>query len=202
MTNSLATSLTSDLAPFTPQELRDTLAGSRNPEETLANLVRAIQQRLKTDVCTVYLLEQNRSHLVLGVDVWLNNPRKPLEASGTSGEKVVLNGVLNCSVLDGWWAEAYDGRNGFAIGQGETHSDTGRHDGQDAESFYEVLQREVIPLFYDRDKDGLPRGWIARVKRAIRGLGRRFSADRMVMDYVQKCYIPAAGGLSSDMSRL
>ncbi|TXT24646.1 MAG: alpha-glucan phosphorylase [Planctomycetota bacterium] len=141
-------------------------------------------------------------HLVQGVDVWLNNPRKPLEASGTSGEKVVLNGVLNCSVLDGWWAEAYDGRNGFAIGQGETHSDTGRHDGQDAESFYEVLQREVIPLFYDRDKDGLPRGWIARVKRAIRGLGWRFSADRMVMDYVQKCYIPAAGGLSSDMSRL
>ena len=105
-------------------------------------------------------------------------------------------------MLDGWWAEAYDGRNGFAIGQGETHSDTGRHDGQDAESFYEVLQREVIPLFYDRDKDGLPRGWIARVKRAIRGLGWRFSADRMVMDYVQKCYIPAAGGLSSDMSRL
>ena len=140
--------------------------------------------------------------LVQGVDVWLNNPRKPLEASGTSGEKVVLNGVLNCSVLDGWWAEAYDGRNGFAIGQGETHSDIGRHDGQDAESFYDVLQREVIPLFYDRDKDGLPRGWIARVKRAIRGLGWRFSADRMVMDYVRKCYIPAAGGLSSDMSRL
>ena len=141
-------------------------------------------------------------HLVQGVDVWLNNPRKPLEASGTSGEKVVLNGVLNLSVLDGWWAEAYDGRNGFAIGSGEMHSETHHHDNLDAESFYEVLQNEVIPLYYDRDKEGLPRAWIARVKRAIRGLGWRFSADRMVMDYVQKCYIPAAGGLSSDMSRM
>lgn len=141
-------------------------------------------------------------HLVQGVDVWLNNPRKPLEASGTSGEKVVLNGVLNLSVLDGWWAEAYDGRNGFAIGGGEMHSETYHHDTLDAESFYEVLQNEVIPLYYDRDKEGLPRAWIARVKRAIRGLGWRFSADRMVMDYVQKCYIPAAGGLSSDMSRM
>ena len=140
--------------------------------------------------------------LVQGVDVWLNNPRRPLEASGTSGEKVVLNGILNFSVLDGWWAEAYDGRNGFAIGKGETHTDLGQHDNQDAESFYEVLQNEIIPLYYDRDRDGLPRGWIARVKRAIRGLGWRFSADRMVMDYVQKCYVPAAGGLSSDMSRL
>ena len=82
------------------------------------------------------------------------------------------------------------------------HSETHHHDNLDAESFYEVLQNEVIPLYYDRDKEGLPRAWIARMKRAIRGLGWRFSADRMVMDYVQKCYIPAAGGLSSDMSRM
>jgi starch phosphorylase len=141
-------------------------------------------------------------HLVQGVDVWLNNPRRPLEASGTSGEKVVLNGILNFSILDGWWAEAYDGLNGFAIGHADTHSDVARHDTRDAESFYEVLQNEIIPLFYDRDRDGLPARWIARVKRAIRGIGWRFSADRMVMDYVQKCYIPAAGGLSSDMSRM
>jgi glycogen phosphorylase len=141
-------------------------------------------------------------HLVQGVDVWLNNPRRPLEASGTSGQKVVLNGGLNLSVLDGWWAEAYDGTNGFAIGMGETHSDVEMHDRMDAEGLYRALTEEVIPLYYDRDRDGLPRGWIARMKSAIRSMGWRFNADRMVMDYVLKCYIPAAGGTSSDMSRV
>src|SRR5271166_1886999 len=118
-------------------------------------------------------------HFVQGVDVWLNNPRRPLEASGTSGQKVVLNGGLNLSVLDGWWAEAYDGMNGFAIGTGRTHSNLSVHD--------------------TRDGDGLPRGWIKRMKRTIRTLGWRFNADRMVMDYTQKCYVPAAGGTSSEM---
>jgi starch phosphorylase len=141
-------------------------------------------------------------HLVQGVDVWLNNPRRPLEASGTSGQKVVLNGGLNLSVLDGWWAEAYDGTNGFAIGMGETHSDVETHDRMDAEGLYKTLTEEVIPLYYERDRDGLPRGWIARMKSAIRSMGWRFNADRMVMDYVMKCYIPAAGGTSSDMSRI
>ena len=140
-------------------------------------------------------------HLVQGVDVWLNTPRRPLEASGTSGQKVILNGALNLSVLDGWWAEAYDGQNGFAIGAGDTHADLERHDGRDANSLLDTLEREVVPLFYDRDPYGLPRAWLARMKRALRTLGWRFSADRMVMDYVLKCYIPAAGGLSSDMSR-
>jgi glycogen phosphorylase len=140
-------------------------------------------------------------HLVQGVDVWLNNPRRPLEASGTSGEKVVLNGGLNLSVLDGWWAEAYDGENGFAIGMGETHSSVEIHDQMDATALHRALVDEVIPLYYDRDRDGLPRGWIRRMKKAIRSLGWRFNADRMVMDYVLKCYIPAAGGTSSDMSR-
>ena len=139
-------------------------------------------------------------HLVQGVDVWLNNPRRPLEACGTSGQKVVLNGGLNLSILDGWWAEAYDGANGFAIGGG-----------RDALRRWTSTTRATptrcstscatrsIPLFYDRDRDGLPRDWIARMKRAIRTLGWRFSADRMVMDYVTKCYIPAAGGTSSDV---
>jgi len=140
-------------------------------------------------------------HFVQGVDVWLNNPRRPLEASGTSGQKVILNGGLNLSILDGWWAEAYDGSNGFAIGDGETHNDTATHDVRDGESLYEVLKDEVIPLYYERDRDGLPRSWIKRMKRAVSTLGWRFSSDRMVMDYVTKCYVPAAGGTSSDMSR-
>jgi starch phosphorylase len=136
--------------------------------------------------------------LVQGVDVWMNNPRRPLEACGTSGQKVVLNGALNMSVPDGWWAEAYDGLNGFTIGAGDTHVSVETHDNRDAEALLETLQKDVIPLYYDRDADGLPRAWIARMKRAIRTLGWRFSADRMVMDYVMKAYIPAAGGTSLD----
>lgn len=140
-------------------------------------------------------------HLVQGVDVWLNTPRRPLEASGTSGQKVVLNGGLNLSILDGWWAEAYDGLNGFAIGSGRTHVDERIHDARDGEALYRTLLDEVIPLYYERDPDGLPRGWIKRMKRTIRTLGWRFNADRMVVDYTMKCYIPAAGGTSSDLSR-
>ena len=139
--------------------------------------------------------------LVQGVDVWLNNPRRPQEASGTSGQKVLLNGGLNLSVLDGWWAEAYDGTNGFAIGRGEAHTSPEAHDRRDAEELLRVLSEEVIPLYYDRDPDGVPRAWTARMKRAIRTLGWRFNSDRMVMDYVRLCYLPAAGGLSSDMLR-
>ena len=110
-------------------------------------------------------------HLVQGVDVWLNNPRRPMEASGTSGQKVVLNGGLNLSVLDGWWAEAYDGSNGFAIGHGAPIVRTKCKTARDAESLHETLLNEVIPLYYDRDRDGLPRAWIKRMKRAIRTLG-------------------------------
>lgn len=139
-------------------------------------------------------------HLIQGVDVWLNNPRRPLEASGTSGQKVVLNGGLNCSILDGWWAEAFDGRNGFAIGRGETHSNDEITDRRDGEALQKVLQDEVIPLFYDRDADGLPREWIKMMMNSISSLAWRFSAHRMVMDYARACYVPAAGGVSCDMT--
>ena len=138
-------------------------------------------------------------YFVQGVDVWLNNPRRPQEASGTSGQKVVLNGGLNLSILDGWWAEAFDGMNGFAIGTGRTHSNLDVHDQRDGEYLLRTLREEVIPLYYQRDRDGLPRGWIKRMKRTIRTLGWRFNADRMVMDYTRKCYIPAAGGTSSEV---
>ncbi len=139
-------------------------------------------------------------HLVQGVDVWLNNPRRPLEASGTSGEKAVLNGALNLSILDGWWAEAYDGRNGFAIGRGTTHVSDQIGDARDAEDLFRVLETEVVPLFYDRDSDGLPRHWIQMMVNSISSLAWRFSAHRMVADYVRSCYVPAAGGLSCDMN--
>ena len=139
-------------------------------------------------------------HLVQGVDVWLNNPRRPLEASGTSGQKVVLNGGLNLSVLDGWWAEAYDGNNGFAIGTGQTHVSEEITDRRDGESLFRTLENEVIPLFYDRDVDGLPCGWITMMMNSISSLAWRFSAHRMVMDYVGNSYLPAAGGTSCDMT--
>lgn len=138
-------------------------------------------------------------YLVQGVDVWLNNPRRPLEASGTSGQKVVLNGGLNLSVLDGWWAEAFDGKNGFAIGDGLIHANQDIQDQRDAESLMHVLKNEVVQLYYDRNVDDLPEEWIRRMKRAVSTLGWRFNADRMVMDYVREGYVPAAGSTSCAM---
>lgn len=140
-------------------------------------------------------------HMIGGVDVWLNNPRFPLEASGTSGQKVVLNGGLNFSVLDGWWAEAYNGQNGFSIGNGTSHVDDEITDQRDALSLYETLENEIIPMYYDRDVDGLPQQWVACMMNSIATLAWRFSAHRMVADYARACYVPAAGGLSCDMSR-
>ena len=139
-------------------------------------------------------------HFVQGVDVWLNNPRRPLEASGTSGQKAVLNGGLNCSILDGWWAEAFDGSNGFAIGNGSVHVDDRITDRRDAEALYETLEKRVIPTYYDRDRDGLPRHWIKMMMNSISTSAWRFSSHRMVMDYTKHAYVPAAGGLSVDMS--
>jgi starch phosphorylase len=125
--------------------------------------------------------------MVQGVDVWMNVPRRPQEASGTSGQKVAVNGGLNFSVLDGWWLEGYDGDNGFAIGDLSETSDA-EMDRQDAESMYRVLSEEVIPQFYDRDEDGIPSRWIAMMKRSIGTLAPQFSSDRMVAEYVERIY--------------
>lgn len=140
-------------------------------------------------------------HLVHGVDVWLNTPLRPLEASGTSGQKVLLNGGLNFSVLDGWWAEAYNGRNGFAIGTGAVHRDGGLQWMRDAGALFDTLEREVIPTFFEGREAGVPVRWVGRMKESIASLAWRFNADRMVMDYVAGAYLPAAGGLSLDMGR-
>ncbi|MEW6732434.1 MAG: alpha-glucan family phosphorylase, partial [Acidobacteriota bacterium] len=133
-------------------------------------------------------------HIVQGVDVWLNNPRRPLEACGTSGQKALFNGVLNASILDGWWAEAYDGENGFAIGHGETHNDIAVQDARDTSMLFEMLEEKIVPLYYELNDQGLPKRWLEYIKRALRTLGWRFNSDRMLIDYIRKCYLPAAGG--------
>lgn len=128
------------------------------------------------------------ARLVAGVDLWVNLPRPPLEASGTSGMKVLLNGGLNLSVLDGWWPEGYDGETGWAITSPE--ADAATQDDHDAAAFYDLLEREVVPLFYERDDAGLPRGWIRRIKASMQRLIPRFSAERMLRDYVTTLYVP------------
>lgn len=135
-------------------------------------------------------------HLVQGVDVWLNTPLRPLEACGTSGQKVLLNGGINCSVLDGWWAEAYDGENGFAIGTTKVHQDWTTQFQRDAVALFDLLENTVVPMFYERE-NGLPERWVRRMKRAIMTLAWRFNGERMVIDYARECYAPAAGVQSS-----
>ena len=127
--------------------------------------------------------------LVQGVDLWLNTPRRPQEASGTSGQKAAANGVLNLSILDGWWPEAYDGTNGWAIGGAEAAGSEEEQDEADAFSLYQVLEEEVVPTYYDRGEDDLPRRWIERMKRAIATVGPRFSSSRMVRDYTETAYL-------------
>ncbi len=130
-------------------------------------------------------------HLVHGVDVWLNNPRRPLEASGTSGMKVSVNGGLNLSILDGWWVEGYDGDNGWAIGAGEEYTDLNYQDEVESRALYELLERDIAPLFYNRGSDGLPRGWIRRMKRSLTTLVPVFNTNRMVEEYLERCYLPS-----------
>ncbi|MGW8251733.1 MAG: alpha-glucan family phosphorylase, partial [Anaerolineales bacterium] len=130
-------------------------------------------------------------YITQGVDVWMNTPRRPNEASGTSGQKAALNGVLNFSVLDGWWREGYNGKNGWAIGEDKDYNDTAQQDREDARSLYDILENEIIPLYYlERSSDGLPGEWIARMKESIRTLAPQFSMRRMVHEYVERLYLP------------
>ncbi len=130
--------------------------------------------------------------LIQGVDVWLNNPRRPLEASGTSGMKAAVNGIVNLSVLDGWWDEGWDGSNGWAIGGRETIPDEGAQDWADAQELYRLLEHEVVPRYYERDRDGLPKAWLALARNSIRSTIWQFSTTRMLEEYTEQLYLPAA----------
>jgi starch phosphorylase len=130
-------------------------------------------------------------HMVQGVDVWMNTPRRPMEASGTSGMKAALNGGLNFSVLDGWWREGFNGRNGWAIGEDTTYASASEQDEMDPRSLYDTLENEIIPLYYRRGPDNIPHEWLARVRDAIRTLGPQFSTRRMLKEYMYDLYLPA-----------
>ena len=130
--------------------------------------------------------------LLQGSDVWLNTPRRPQEACGTSGEKAALNGALNCSILDGWWDEMFDRENGWAISSAETYEDLPRRDGVEADSLFEILEHQVVPLFYERVEGFVPRRWVRRIKSSLTSLGPRVTASRMVRDYVEQMYEPMA----------
>ena len=130
-------------------------------------------------------------YLVQGVDVWMNTPRRPLEASGTSGMKAALNGALNFSVLDGWWREAYNGQNGWSIGEDRDLGSPSVQDEEDVESLYETLEKSIIPLYYDRDENDLSREWVARIKESLKTNIPQFSTRRMVKEYVERLYVKA-----------
>jgi starch phosphorylase len=127
--------------------------------------------------------------MVSGCDVWLNNPRRPLEASGTSGMKTITHGCLNLSIMDGWWREGYDGTNGFAIGD-DTHPDSvEEQDRRDSANLYRVLTEEVVPAYYNRDATGVPREWIAKIRRSWVTLAAQFGTWRMVQEYTNRYYL-------------
>lgn len=129
-------------------------------------------------------------YLISGVDVWLNNPRRPMEASGTSGEKASVNGVLNCSILDGWWAEGYTGNNGWAVGTNATYHSYEEQDKADSNSFYHILEDKIIPIYYKKNEKGISNEWIQLMKNSIKTTGGKYSTSRMVADYVNDLYMP------------
>ena len=180
-----------------PHRIQVVLAGKAHPSDDEAkNVIRELY-RFKDlpEVAehVVFLHEYDlgmAAQLVRGCDLWLNLPRSPLEASGTSGMKSVINGGLQLSVLDGWWAEAYDGANGWAL-SGDIDPDSSAQDARDATALYDLFEREVAPTFYDRDTDGIPRSWLARVRASMRTLAPGFCTGRMLDDYTKRIYMPA-----------
>jgi starch phosphorylase len=179
----------------TDRPVQFVFAGKAHPQDQEAKLILQQVARWETSAGvgdrSVFL--QNYDHeiarqLVQSVDVWLNVPRRPFEASGTSGEKVAMNGGLNLSVLDGWWLEGYDGTNGFAVGNEVEATETADIDAGDAESLYRVLEQQVVPLYYERDNEGLPRKWISMMKSSIATLVPEFNSDRMVEEYARRIY--------------
>ena len=186
-----------------PHPVQFVLAGKAHPSDDEAK--RVVQELFRFKNAphvaerVVYLHEYDlgiAARLVRGCDLWLNLPRPPQEASGTSGMKAAINGGLNLSVLDGWWAEAYDETNGWAL-DGEFHPDPSAQDARDAAALYDLLEQQVVPAFYDRDADGLPRSWLTHIRASIRTLAPGFCAGRMLNDYLQRIYAPTTPTASS-----
>jgi starch phosphorylase len=183
-----------------PRPVQFVLAGKAHPSDDEAK--RVVQELFGFKYAphvaerVVYLHDYDlgmAARLVQGCDVWLNLPRPPLEASGTSGMKAVINGGLNLSVLDGWWAEAYDHANGWAL-SGDLDFDANAQDARDAAALYDLLEQHVVPAFYDRDTDGVPRAWLTRMRASIRTLAPAFGAGRMLADYTERVYAATPAG--------
>ena len=175
------------------------MAGKAHPKDDggkhLIQEITRFAQRADARSRVVFLEDYDLAlarQLVQGVDIWLNTPRRPMEASGTSGMKVLANGGLNLSIPDGWWAEGYDPRVGWSIGRGEEYADPDEQDRVEAKVLYDILEKEVVPLFYDRGGEGIPRAWLARVKNSMRLLCPQFNTHRMVSEYATRFYFPAS----------
>jgi len=183
--------------PVRPVQL--VLAGKAHPQDNEGQaIIRAWVQFIRRTGArghAIFLSDYDlllAEHIVQGVDLWINTPRRPWEASGTSGMKVLVNGGLNLSELDGWWAEAYAPEVGWALGDGREHGEEAAWDTAEAEALYALLEREVIPAFYTRDANGIPTAWLAKMRESMAGLTPRFSAGRTVREYTERYYLPAA----------
>lgn len=175
------------------------IAGKAHPADKPGQeLIHRWMQFIRRPECRPHIIFLNdydmglTEQLVQGVDVWINTPRRPWEACGTSGMKVLVNGGLNLSELDGWWAEAYSPEVGWAIGDGKEHGDDLAWDAAEANALYDLLEKQIIPEFYSRDEEGLPRTWISRIRESMASLTPQFSANRSVREYTEKYYLPAA----------
>jgi len=183
-----------------PDTIQIVIAGKAHPRDLQAkeSLAELIRHPLAPDVAPrIAFLEDYDLHmaaqLVAGCDVWVNLPRPPMEASGTSGMKSALNGGLNLSVPDGWWAEAADGTNGWVVGDGARWDDPDEQDDHDAATLFDLVERELLPTFHDRGRDGVPTAWVGMVRSALRTIGPRFGTDRMLREYLERVYAPEAG---------
>jgi starch phosphorylase len=174
------------------------LAGKAHPhdnagKEIIQSIIHAIKEHGLEDHI-IFLEDYSMaiaSAMVKGCDIWLNTPRRPHEASGTSGMKAAMNGCLHCSIMDGWWDESYNGDNGFSIGSTEQYASTEDQDRAESLSLYEILEQEIIPAFYHRNKQGIPELWVEKMKSSIMSIAPEFSTARMVRDYTRKFYLPA-----------
>ena len=183
----------------TQRPVQIVMAGKAHPKDDGGKeLIRQVVQfanRPEARLHIVFLEDYDLTvarELVQGVDIWLNTPRRPMEASGTSGMKVLANGGLNISIPDGWWAEGYEPGVGWSIGRGEEYSDTAEQDRLEANALYEILEKEVVPLFYDRNVSGIPRAWLSRVRQSMRTLCPIFNTHRMVAEYADRFYLPSS----------